>query len=583
MAFSSLSSSSDNEVPSCSKACSKAYAQLHSQYDKLTVEFCKSQIDVLSYQAGLESVEARLVVLQPSGGYNVVPPPIIGNFMPPKPELVFHNASIAVETDHSAFTVQLSTAKPTPDLSHTNRPSTPIIEEWVSDSEDESETTGPQIALSFVQSTEQVKPPRHSVQPVETSIPAATPKPTSPKYNRSGKRKNRKTCFVCKSVDHLIKDCDYHAKKKAQPTPRNYAHKGNHKQYASLTHKKLQNHMAPTAVLTQSKPVFNTAVRPVSAVVPKIMVTRPRLAHSPVTKSILPIRRHITCSPSPKTSNPPPKVIAVKAPVVSAAQGMKGKWIPHKLKMNQSILLVVLDLIQACTPIETHKPLVKDKEAADVDVHLYRSMIGSLMYLTASRPDIMFGVCTCSRFQVTPKLSHLHAVKWIFRYLKGQPKIGLWYPKYSPFDLEAYSNSDYAGANLDRKSTTGCCQFLSRRLFHGSARSRLLLLLLLLKQNSGLPYIEFYSSFSHCYTVRSKEDRMEHDIELANLIPQTPHDSTLSGGHTPGSDKGSMALKELMDLCTTLLQKVFDLENVKTAQAKEFVSLKKRVTKLEQR
>ncbi|GJS41939.1 putative ribonuclease H-like domain-containing protein [Tanacetum coccineum] len=118
----------------------------------------------------------------------------------------------------------------------------------------------------------------------------------------------------------------------------------------------------------------------------------------------------------------------------------------------------------ASTPMETSKPLLKDAEAEDVDVHLYRSMIGSLMYLTASRPDIMFVVCACARFQVTPKVSHLHAVKRIFRYLKGQPKLGLWYPKDSPFDLEAYTDSDYAGASLDRKSTTGGCQFLGSRL-----------------------------------------------------------------------------------------------------------------------
>nr|GEX68878.1 uncharacterized mitochondrial protein AtMg00810-like [Tanacetum cinerariifolium] len=113
-----------------------------------------------------------------------------------------------------------------------------------------------------------------------------------------------------------------------------------------------------------------------------------------------------------------------------------------------------LNVKTTSTPIETQKPLVKDEEAADVDVHLYRSMIGSLMYLTASRPDIMFAVCACSKFQVTPKTSHLQAVKRIFRYLKGQPKLGLWYPKVSSFDLEAYSDNDYAGANLDRKSTT---------------------------------------------------------------------------------------------------------------------------------
>ncbi|GJU70985.1 putative ribonuclease H-like domain-containing protein [Tanacetum coccineum] len=109
----------------------------------------------------------------------------------------------------------------------------------------------------------------------------------------------------------------------------------------------------------------------------------------------------------------------------------------------------------ASTPMETSKPLLKDAEDKDVDVHLYRSMIGSLIYLTDFRPDIMFVVCVCARFQVTPKVSHLHAVKRIFRYLKGQPKLGLWYPKDSPFDLEAYTDSDYAGASLDRKSTTG--------------------------------------------------------------------------------------------------------------------------------
>ncbi|GKA51382.1 putative ribonuclease H-like domain-containing protein [Tanacetum coccineum] len=116
------------------------------------------------------------------------------------------------------------------------------------------------------------------------------------------------------------------------------------------------------------------------------------------------------------------------------------------------------------TPIETQRPLTKDEEATDVDVHFYRSIIGSLMYLTASRPDIMFTVCNCSRFQVTLKTSHLSAVKRIFRYLKGKPNLGLWYPKVLPFDLEAYSDSDYVGANLNKKSTTGGCQFLGRRL-----------------------------------------------------------------------------------------------------------------------
>nr|GEY42617.1 hypothetical protein [Tanacetum cinerariifolium] len=255
MAFSYLSSSFDNEVVSCSKACTKAYAQLQSHYDKLTADFCKSQFDVISYQTRLESVEARLLVYK-------------------------QNRSI-FEDDIKLLKLELSPTKPNQDLSHTNRPTTPIIEDWVSNSEDESETKAPQIVISFIQSTKQVKCPRHYVQHVKTSISAATPKPTSPKPTSNGKRRNRKACFMCKSVDRLIKD-----------------------------------------LLTQSKPVPITVVRPVSAVVPKLKVTRPRHAKPIVTKPISPIRRHINRSPSLKVNTSPPRVTVVKALVVNAAQGL---------------------------------------------------------------------------------------------------------------------------------------------------------------------------------------------------------------------------------------------------------------------
>nr|GEY15800.1 putative ribonuclease H-like domain-containing protein [Tanacetum cinerariifolium] len=118
----------------------------------------------------------------------------------------------------------------------------------------------------------------------------------------------------------------------------------------------------------------------------------------------------------------------------------------------------------ATTSYEVPKHKSKDEPDDAVNVHLNRSMIGSLMYLTASRPDIMFVVIACSRHQVTPMTSHLHAVKKIFKYLKGQPNLGLWYPRDSPFQLEAYRDSDYAGSYGDRKSTTGGCQFMGRRL-----------------------------------------------------------------------------------------------------------------------
>ncbi|GJX40804.1 reverse transcriptase domain-containing protein [Tanacetum coccineum] len=90
----------------------------------------------------------------------------------------------------------------------------------------------------------------------------------------------------------------------------------------------------------------------------------------------------------------------------------------------------------------------------------------------AFRPDIMFDVCACVMFQVTPKTSHLNAMKRIFRYLKSQPKLGLWYPRDSPFDLKDFSDSDYARASLDRKSTTEGCQFRGKRLISWQCKSK---------------------------------------------------------------------------------------------------------------
>nr|GEW42655.1 putative ribonuclease H-like domain-containing protein [Tanacetum cinerariifolium] len=134
------------------------------------------------------------------------------------------------------------------------------------------------------------------------------------------------------------------------------------------------------------------------------------------------------------------------------------------VQVRTHLLLRVENVKTTSTLMDKKKALLKDSDGDDVDVHLYRSMIGSLMYLTSSRPDIMFAVYTCAKFQVTPKVSHLHAVKRIFRHLKGKPKLSLWYPRDSPFDLVAYTDSDYAGASLDRKSTSKGCQFLRYRL-----------------------------------------------------------------------------------------------------------------------
>ncbi|GJX31906.1 uncharacterized mitochondrial protein-like protein [Tanacetum coccineum] len=167
------------------------------------------------------------------------------------------------------------------------------------------------------------------------------------------------------------------------------------------------------------------------------------------------------------------------------------------------------------TPMETQKPLLKDEDGEEVDVHMYRSMIGLLMYLTSSRPDIMFAVCACARYQVNPKVLHLYAVKRVFRYLKGQPKLGLWYPKDSPFDLVAYTDSDYAGASLDRKSTTRGYQFLGCRLISWQCKKQ--------KVVANSTTEAEYVAASSCVDKKSKEKMeklfgMELELILAKTI-----------------------------------------------------------------
>nr|GFA58877.1 hypothetical protein [Tanacetum cinerariifolium] len=304
MAFTSSSSnsSSDNEVSSCSKACSKAYCQLQTQYDTLTENFYKSQFDVISYQTGLESVKARLLVYKqnesvleenikllnikvqlrdtalttlrqklettekerddlnmnwppsnlydrfvPSGGYHAIPLLVTGTFMPPKSDLVFYTPP-SDENEHLAFNVQLSPTKSEQDLS--SRPSAPIIEDWA-------------------------------------PIPVAPSVLLRSNPHSKGFRRTQKACFVCKSVDHLIKDCDFHARKLAHRT---YASRDIHKQYALVNHSKFPLHKVPATAPPKSQ---------------SVLLLLPEL--------------HLPCHPSSNSSNSPPRVTAAKASVVSAA------------------------------------------------------------------------------------------------------------------------------------------------------------------------------------------------------------------------------------------------------------------------
>ncbi|KAI3667036.1 hypothetical protein L6452_42078 [Arctium lappa] len=124
------------------------------------------------------------------------------------------------------------------------------------------------------------------------------------------------------------------------------------------------------------------------------------------------------------------------------------------------------------TPMAHGAKLGLDPDGKAVDQKKYRGMIGSLMYLTTSRPDIMFSTCLCARFQAKPKESHLLAVKRFFRYIKGTPYLGLWYPKSSDYNLIAYSDADFGGNQLDKKSTSGHLQFLGDRLISWASKKQ---------------------------------------------------------------------------------------------------------------
>ncbi|GJS88374.1 putative ribonuclease H-like domain-containing protein [Tanacetum coccineum] len=294
------------------------------------------------------------------------------------------------------------------------------------------------------------------------------------------------------------------------------------------------------------------------------------------------------------------------------------------------------DVKTASIPMETHKPLLKDAYGEDVDEHLYRSMIGSLMYLTSLRPDIMFVI------------------------LKGQPKVGLWYPKDYPCDLVAYTDSDYAAASLDRKSTTGGCQFLGCRLIlwqckkqtvtkiHIDNKSTICIVKNLVfhlktkhieirhhfnkdsNEKKLIQMIKIYTdqnvadllikAFDFWDTIKTKtvngevqlqalvdkkkviitESTIRRDLQLEdangvdclpNAVPQpssstdnVPNENVPTTSNDPllsGEDR--LKLTELMDLCTNLQKKVLDLEKAKTAQDIEIASLKKKVKKLERR
>ncbi|GJR95912.1 putative ribonuclease H-like domain-containing protein [Tanacetum coccineum] len=425
-----------------------------------------------------------------SEGYHVVPPPYTGNFMPPKYDLVLADEGEYVFSESVTSIPDVATREAKTSVSKPKSVGEPLIEDWISDSEDENETEfkskqrKPSFAkIEFVKSNEHVKTSKESVKKVENKRQAKYP------------RKNSQNCLVACFLSQV-------EPKKARLVAQGYT------QEEGIDYDEV---FAPVARIEAIR-LFLAYASFMGFIVYQMDVKSAFLYgtikeevawYETLSTYLLENRfRRGTIDKTLFIKKDKGDILLVQVYVDDIIFGSTKKSLcvefeqmMHKrfqmssmgeltfflglqVKQKDDGIFIsqdkyVADILKkfdfatvktASTPIETNKALLKDEEAEDVDVHLYRSMIGSLMYLTASRPDIMFVVCACARFQVTPKVSHLHAVKRIFRYLKGQPKLGLWYPRDSPFDLEAFSDSDYAGASLDRKSTTGGCQFLGKRL-----------------------------------------------------------------------------------------------------------------------
>jgi hypothetical protein len=179
------------------------------------------------------------------------------------------------------------------------------------------------------------------------------------------------------------------------------------------------------------------------------------------------------------------------------------------------------------TPMHLKCQLSRDETGKAVDPKLYRSMIGSLLYLCASRPDIMLSVGMCARFQASPKESHVVAVKRIFRYLVDTPHFGLWYPRDTDFALVGFTDSDWAGDKVDRKSTSGACHFLGRSLVCWSSK----------KQNCvsvSTAEAEYVAAASSCAQILwMRQTLRDYGLEYSKVPLLCDNESTIKIAYNP--------------------------------------------------
>nr|GEY40491.1 hypothetical protein [Tanacetum cinerariifolium] len=520
MAFTSSSSSgSDSEVAPCSKTCSKAYATLQSYYDKLTVDFKKSQFDVLSYKTGLEYVEARLVVYQQNEnvfeedikfsesdvsvptspvhdryklgeGYHAVPPPYTRTFMPPKPDLVFHDASIGVKgngaihnkLDSGCSRHMTGNISYLSDFEEINRgyvafggnpkggkitgegfmrpfgcPVTilntldPLGKfdgkadkgflvgsgpTWLFDIDTLTQSMNYQTVVTRnqpnhnaciqeilnvdVDATFDVKEPESEVHVSLSSSDKTKKHDEKAKREAKGKitavgpnsTNNTNNCSAVGPSNTSVSPNFEFGGKSSFVDPSQYHDDLNMPALEDITYSDDEEDVGAETDLSNLETCINVS---------PILTTRVYKDH-PVTQII----GDLSLAPQTGSMTRMVKDQGFEDPDYHDKLYKVVKALYELHQAPRAWKFGLTNEKSASTPIDIEKPLLKDPDGEDVDVHTYSQRI--------------------------------------FRYLKGKPHLGLWYPKGSPFNLVAYSDSDYAGASLDRKSTTGGCQFLGCRL-----------------------------------------------------------------------------------------------------------------------
>nr|GEY84917.1 hypothetical protein [Tanacetum cinerariifolium] len=377
-------------------------------------------------------------------GYHAVPPPYTGTCMPPKPDLVFYDASTVSETVPHVFNVEPSTAKPTKDMSQSNRPSAPIIEDWVSDIEDESEgePMPTQKAHSFVQTSEHVKTPRTSVKPEEgidyEEVFALVARIEAIRLFLSYVsfmgfmvyQMDVKSDFLYETIEKEVYVCQ-------PPRFEDHDYPDKRKDRSDLVHQEEKGDILLVQVYVDDI-IFGSTNKELCKAFEKLMKDKFQMSSMGEITFFLGLQ------------------VKQKDNEIFISQDKYVAKILRKFGLT--------DGKSANTPIDTEKPLLKDPDGEDVDVHIYKSMIGSLMYLTSSRPDIMFDVCAYGKSANTP----IDTEKLLLKDPDGEDvDVHIYKSMIGSLMYLTSSRPDiinYAGASLDRKSTTEGCQFLGCRL-----------------------------------------------------------------------------------------------------------------------